>query len=72
MKLKRCLNRISGVIKMYLSIGQAAEVIGVSISTLRRWEQEGSFMPCYRTKGNHRRYSFERIERDILKKTSQF
>lgn len=55
---------------MYLSIGQAAEVIGVSISTLRRWEQEEYFVPCYRTKGSHRRYSLERIEKDILKKTA--
>ena len=28
---------------MYISVGQAAEVIGVSISTLRRWEYEESF-----------------------------
>ena len=55
---------------MYLSVGQAAEVMGISISTLRRWEEEGYLMPCYRTKGNHRRYSLERIERDILKKES--
>ena len=53
---------------MYLSIGQTAELMGVSISTLRRWEKENYWLPCYRTKGNHRRYSLERIEQDFLKK----
>tara|TARA_B100001123_G_C14633491_1_gene758712 strand:+ start:34 stop:183 length:150 start_codon:yes stop_codon:yes gene_type:complete len=36
--------------------GIAAEVIGVSISTLRRWEDEEYFNPDFRTKGGHRRY----------------
>ena len=36
---------------MYISVGQAAQVIGVSISTLRRWEDEESFKPDFRTKG---------------------
>ena len=27
--------------KKYLSIGEAAEVLGVSVDTLRRWEKEG-------------------------------
>jgi len=35
---------------MHLSIGQAAEVIGVSISTLRRWEKEKYFCAAFRTK----------------------
>ena len=51
---------------MYVSIGQAAEVIGVSISTLRRWEQEESFLSDFRTKGGHRRYCLERIKKEIL------
>ena len=37
---------------MYISIGQAAKVIGVSISTLRRWEDEGFFKCDFRTKGS--------------------
>jgi len=51
---------------MYLSIGQAAEIIGVSISTLRRWEAERYFLPNYRTKGGHRRYSLKYLETEIL------
>ena len=53
---------------MYISVGQAAEVIGVSISTLRRWEDEESFKPDFRTKGGHRRYDLSRIEQEFLNK----
>jgi excisionase family DNA binding protein len=47
---------------MHLSIGQAASLLGVSVSTLRRWEAEGFFLPSYRTAGNHRRYQLEKVE----------
>ena len=47
---------------MFLSIGQAAQMIGVSIPTLRRWEKSRYFKPDYRTCGNHRRYSVAHIE----------
>ena len=51
---------------MYLSIGQAAKTIGVSISTLRRWEDEGRIKPDYRTPGGHRRYSIAYLNSEIL------
>lgn len=41
--------------KKYLSIGEAAEVLGVSVDTLRRWEKEGKIQ-SERTDGGHRRY----------------
>jgi len=41
---------------MYLSIGQAANLIGVSPSTLRLWERNGHLKPPNRTLGGHRRY----------------
>jgi len=40
---------------MKLSIKQAAEILGVSTKTLRRWEENGK-IKAYRTKGGHRRY----------------
>lgn len=46
---------------MYISIGEAAAILGVSISTLRRWEKEGVFLPSHRTLGGHRRYSTESL-----------
>ncbi len=42
---------------MYLSISQASSAVGVSISTLRRWEREGKLKSAYRTLGGHRRYA---------------
>ena len=40
---------------MYLSIGQASNYLGVSISTLRRWDKEGYLIPDVYTVGGHRR-----------------
>ena len=39
-----------------VSIGEAARITGVSISTLRRWERQGLIEPT-RTLGGQRRYS---------------
>lgn len=44
----------------FYSISKAAIELGVSVSTLRRWESEGKLVP-QRTKGNQRRYSAEQI-----------
>lgn len=43
-----------------LSIGKAAELLGVAQSTLRRWETEGRLVP-ERTKGGQRRYRLAQI-----------
>lgn len=40
----------------YISIKEAAEIIGLSITSLRRFEETDDFIPWDRTKGNHRRY----------------
>ena len=45
-----------------ISIFKASEILGVSVSTLRRWELEGKLIP-QRTLGGHRRYSKEAIEK---------
>ena len=47
---------------MFLSIGAVAILLGVSISTLRRWEKEGLFEAHHRTCGGHRRYAKEQIK----------
>jgi len=43
---------------MHVSIGEAAMILGVSVSTLREWDRNGKFKPTFRTSGGHRRYSF--------------
>lgn len=48
---------------MLVSISVAAEALGVSPSTLRRWEKEGRFSPTVRRKGGHRRYDLQEILR---------
>jgi len=50
---------------MFLSISQASRALGTSVSTLRRWEQEGTMSAAYRTSGGHRRYSL-RVLQDNL------
>jgi predicted site-specific integrase-resolvase len=43
-----------------LSISEAAQLKGVSVSTLRRWESEGKLIP-ERTANGHRRYSINQL-----------
>ncbi|RYZ52744.1 MAG: MerR family DNA-binding transcriptional regulator [Proteobacteria bacterium] len=33
---------------MYVSIGEAVLLLGVSVNTLRRWEADGTLLPNYR------------------------
>ena len=54
---------------MHLSIGQAAVLLGVSVSTLRRWELEGFLLPAYSTLGGHRRFALVTLETLFLTHT---
>ena len=45
----------------YVSIGDAAKMMGVSVPTLRRWHRQGKFEIEFRTFGGHRRYSISSI-----------
>ncbi len=53
-----------------LTIKQAADILGVSESTLRRWEKEGKLLPDRRTEGNQRRYRLESIKPESVRKLS--
>jgi excisionase family DNA binding protein len=44
-----------------ISIGKAADILGVHVDTLREWDSEGKLCPV-KTIGNHRRYKIEDIE----------
>jgi excisionase family DNA binding protein len=46
----------------FISISKAAKLLGVSISTLRRWESEGKISSEPRTGSDHRRYDLAKIK----------
>lgn len=58
-----------------VGIGEAADFLGVSKQTLRRWESEGRLIPDERTAGDRRRYDLARLrpeqfhEPDVQRKT---
>lgn len=45
-----------------LAIGEAAKILGVSITTLRRWEKEGKLQPEPST-STHRRYKLSNLQK---------
>ena len=49
-----------------ITIGAAAELLGVSHTTLRRWEKSGRLVP-ERTAGNQRRYRLSQINPSLVR-----
>ena len=49
----------------YVAIGEAAKALGVSITTLRRWEEEGKLIP-ERTPGRQRRYDLAKLKPELF------
>ncbi|WP_375659450.1 IS607 family transposase [Bartonella sp. MR30HLJHH] len=49
----------------FVGIGKTAQVLGVSISTLRRWEGEGKIISEH-TAGGHRRYDLSRLRPELF------
>lgn len=43
-----------------ITIKEAADLLGVTTTTLRRWDKEGKLKPV-KTLGGHRRYNKEEI-----------
>jgi len=50
-----------------VTIGKAAKILGVSIMTLRRWDEAGK-LPSVRTEGGHRRYDISKIKPETVHK----
>jgi excisionase family DNA binding protein len=50
--------------KKLLSVGEAAEFLGVSTDSLRKWSDQG-LVPVYRTPGGQRRYSPADLQRFV-------
>jgi predicted site-specific integrase-resolvase len=45
----------------FIKIGEAAKILGVSIQTLRRWEETGYLVPNRKSKGKTRYYDFDQL-----------
>lgn len=48
-----------------VSIQEAAQFLGVTPTTLRRWEREGRLLPDARTRGGDRRYDLNRLGSEL-------
>jgi excisionase family DNA binding protein len=48
-----------------LSTSQAAQALGVSLGTIRRWSDMG-YLESYRTPGGQRRFSGEQIDQFLV------
>ena len=59
----RGMNQINGS-PLGLSTSQAAQALGVSLGTIRRWSDMG-YLKSYRTPGGQRRFSREQIEKFV-------
>lgn len=43
----------------FVKVGEAAKILGVSIQTLRRWEEDGYLLPDRKSKGSTRYYALD-------------
>lgn len=50
----------------FVGIGEAASALGVSITTLRRWEASGRLVPEH-TAGGHRRYDLAKLRPEMFR-----
>ena len=46
----------------FIKIGEAAEMLGVAIVTLRKWHETGELVPAYVSVGGRRFYSRKQIQ----------
>lgn len=44
-----------------IRIGKVAELLGVTVKTVQRWDREGRFVPASRTATNRRVYTGEQV-----------
>jgi 8-oxo-dGTP diphosphatase len=50
-----------------VTTGEAAEAIGVSLTTLQRWAHDGLVTPVRRTRGGHYRWDLDDLKRQLDK-----
>jgi excisionase family DNA binding protein len=64
-----------GMEEKLLTIGQAAEYLGVSLNTLRRWDESGKLVAINKDGGTHRYYREKDLEifaSDLMKFASDW
>jgi len=54
----------------FVGIGEAAKALGVSITTLRRWEAAGKVVAEH-TAGGHRRYDLAKLRPELFRSTEE-
>jgi len=54
-------NAATGIAARLLNVGQAAEYLGVSAASLRKWSNDG-LVATYRTPGGQRRYARDDLD----------
>lgn len=47
--------------KRFIKIGEAAELLGVTVQTLRRWEKQGQLKPTRKSDGGTRYYDVDQL-----------
>ena len=55
-----------------IKVGEAANILGVTVQTLRRWEKTGELLPDKKTEGGTRYYAMERLLGKTVKKESNW
>lgn len=46
----------------YVTTGQAARALGISVRAMQMWVEKGLIQPDYRTPGGHMRWDVERLK----------
>ena len=47
----------------FIKIGETAQMLGISVPTLRKWHKTGEFEPAYVSRGGRRFYTRDQIDR---------
>ncbi len=61
MNENRKSNRTGNEQRLVFTSSQAADYLGVSLATIRRWTDAG-YISCYRTPGDQRRFSRRQLD----------